>query len=166
MSSESRPTALDLSSLPVTHEATIPVNYLDEMGHMNVMWYTHLFDTAVYGLFRIIGLDFEYMKTNNAGGFALETHVRYLSEVHVDHHVAVHTRLLGRSQKRFHIMNFMANETKGDLAATFEVLGAHIDMSVRRMATFPPSIADRLDALIEEHQSLPWEAPVCGVMRP
>jgi len=34
---------MDLSSLPVLHRADIPETYLDEMGHMNVMWYTHLF---------------------------------------------------------------------------------------------------------------------------
>ena len=117
MGNESRLSAMDLSPLPITHEATIPVEYLDDMGHMNVMWYTHLFDAAVYTLFGIIGLDSDYMKANNAGGFALETHVRYLSEVRVDHHVTVRTRLLGRSQKRFHLMNFMTNTTKGDLAA-------------------------------------------------
>ena len=158
--------AMDLSTLPITHEATILAKYLDDMGHMNVMWYTHLFDTAVYTLFEIIGLNLDYMKANDAGGFALETHVRYLSEVRVGHRVEVRTRLLGRSQKRFHLMNFMTNATKGDLAATFEVLGAHIDMSIRRMATFPPEIAERLDELLAEHQSLEWEAPVCGVMKP
>ena len=37
---------MDLTALPITHRAVIPDDYLDEMGHMNVMWYTHLFSLA------------------------------------------------------------------------------------------------------------------------
>ena len=34
-----------------------PGAYLDEMGHMNVMWYTHLFSMGAWGLFQMVGLD-------------------------------------------------------------------------------------------------------------
>ncbi len=51
----------DLRQLPVTSEATIPDEYLDSMGHMNVMWYTHLFSMAMRGVFRLIGLSWEDM---------------------------------------------------------------------------------------------------------
>ena len=157
---------MDLTRLPVTHAAEIPAEYLDVMGHMNVMWYTHLFDTAVYEVFKLVGLDLDYMKTNDAGGFALESHARYLSEVREGHHVKIRTRVLGRTAKRFHMLNVMSNETKGDIAATFEVVGAHIDMRDRRMSVLPSTIAARLDALIQEHSTLDWESPVCGVMKP
>jgi hypothetical protein len=46
-----------LSQLPKTHEAKIPEVYLDVMGHLNVMWYTHLFDQAIYSMFDLLGLD-------------------------------------------------------------------------------------------------------------
>ena len=157
---------MDLSKLPITHEATIPRDSIDVMGHMNVMWYTHLFDMAVYGAFELIGMDFDYMNARQAGGFALESHIRYLSEVRVDHHVTIRTRLLGRTVRRFHMMNFMTNNTKGDLAATFEVVGAHIDMTTRRMSPFPPQITARFDSLAAEHQALDWKPPVCGAMKP
>ena len=72
---------MDLSALPVTFEAVIPEAYLDEMGHMNVMWYTHLFSGSVDGLFRLVGLTREYFETSQAGTFALEQHVRFIKEV-------------------------------------------------------------------------------------
>jgi len=152
--------------LPTTHTATIPGDYLDDMGHMNVMWYTHLFSMAMGGMFQLIGLTPEHVQQHHGGSFALESHIRYLSEVRVGHSIQVHTRLLGRSSKRYHVLHAMINDHKQDVAATFEAVGAYIDMRTRRMAAFPPEITQPLDRLIAEHQQLEWPAPVCGIMRP
>lgn len=157
---------MDFSTLPITYQATIPSDYLDDMGHMNVMWYTHLFDKGVYGAFELMGLNLEYMQAHNSGGFALESHIRYLREVRVDAKVTIYSRFIARTQRRFHLMNFMQNDSRQEAAATFEVVGAHIDMSIRRMAAFPTAIADNLDALIREHSLLDWDPPLCGVMKP
>lgn len=159
-------TDYDLSQLPITHEATIPEEYRDVMGHMNVMWYTHLFDCSIFGIFRKLGFDLEFMRQRNAGSFALESHTRYLTELHVGDVVAVRTRVLGRSEKRFHMLSLMTEQSTQALSATFEVVGAYIDMEHRRMAPIPSDISERLDAMLAEHQQLDWQAPTCGVMRP
>ena len=157
---------MDLSVLPITHAATIPESYIDEMGHMNVMWYTHLFDQAIFGALGLVGLSLEYMQQNDSGGFALESHIRYLAEVRVGHDVELRTRILGRTQKRFHLMNFMTNLTDQRLSSTFEVVGAHIDMTQRRMSPMPENIGQKLDELINVHNQIDWQPPTCGVMRP
>jgi acyl-CoA thioester hydrolase len=154
-----------LAMLPVTHEATIGVDYLDVMGHMNVVWYLHLFNRATLGLTKQLGFDINYMKKTGSGSFALEGHVRYLSEVLVEHRVAVRTRLIDRTPKRIHLLHFMFNEDRRTLAATFENVFAHIDLTARAMSPFPAPIAARLDELLAEHEALPWDPPVCGVMR-
>ncbi len=64
---------MDLTALPITHRAVIPETYLDEMGHMNVMWYTHLFSLGAWGLFQLVGLNREYFEANQAGSFALDS---------------------------------------------------------------------------------------------
>jgi acyl-CoA thioester hydrolase len=156
---------MDLSALPVTFEAVIPEAYLDEMGHMNVMWYTHLFSGSVDGLFRLVGLTREYFESSHAGTFALEQHVRFIKEVRVGQRVIIRTRVLGRSAKCFHFINFMSHADSGALAATEEGIGAHVDLRLRRTAPMPPAIAAAFDELLAEHQRLPWAAPVCGVMR-
>src|SRR4051812_22801694 len=96
-----------LQALPVTQRALIPESYLDEMGHMNVMWYTHLFSNATGGIFDRIGLTDVYCEANRAGAFALEQHIRYLKEVRAGDRVTVRTRLLGRTAKRMHFMHFL-----------------------------------------------------------
>jgi acyl-CoA thioester hydrolase len=157
---------MTVEDLPVTYQQLVPDNYRDEMGHMNVMWYTYLFSMAFQKFAGQFGFDADYMRANSAGSFALETHTRYLSEVHVGSHVTIRTRLLGRSPKRFHFMHFMSNDSTGALAAVQEHIGAHIDMRIRRMAPFPESIATRFDKLLAEHDALGWPAPVCGAMKP
>jgi acyl-CoA thioester hydrolase len=160
------PGRIDVTSLPLTYETIIPQEYLDVMGHMNVMWYTHVFDQGVVGTFDMIGLDERFMKEHDGGAFALESHIHYLSEVRVQQQVGVRTRILGRSEKRFHILQFMVNLSKNDVAATFEVVGTYVDMKTRRTAPLPGIIAAKLDKMIEQHRKLDWEPPVCGIMRP
>lgn len=156
----------DLSKLPVTHEAKIPEAYRDVMGHMNVMWYTHLFDTSIFGMFDLLGLNLEYMQKRNGGSFALESHTRYLAEVCVGDDISIHTRVLGRTAKRFHMLGLMTEQSRQVLSATFEVVGAYIDMQQRRMAPMPTEIGERLDAIVVEHSLLDWEPPTCGAMKP
>ena len=161
-----RITAEQLESLPVTAVAEVPAEWLDDMGHMNVMWYTHLFSNGTVGLFDQIGMTREYFESNMAGSFALEAHVRYLAEIRVGQRVTLRTRLLGRSAKRFHFMHFLMRDEGNVLSATGEMVGTHVDMRIRRSSPFPEVITTLYDALLAEHNQLGWQAPVCGSMRP
>ncbi len=153
-----------LADLPETHRQIIPEQYLDQMGHMNVMWYTHLFSNATLRMFDLVGMGVEYMKQNQAGSFALEAHVRFYSEILVGQEAIVYTRILGRSAKRFHLMHFMASQ--GNLCATKEFVGAHMDMTVRRMSPMADQVGEQLDQFIQVHNRLTWPAPLCGTIRP
>ena len=156
---------LDLSALPVTGQIGIPEDYLDEMGHMNVMWYIYLFGRAGEKLFGTFGMTREFMEKQRAGAFALEAHIHYFQEVRVRDQVAIRSRLIGRTEKRYHVMHFMSHED-GRLAAMGEFVGAHIDMTTRRMAPIPGPVAREFDRLQAEHTRLPWPAPLTGVMKP
>jgi len=154
----------DLSPLPVTNHKVIPENYIDIMGHMNVMWYIHIFDIATRNLFNSVGFGEEYVRRTGNGSFALEAHIRYLSEVKLGDAVTVRSRVLAHSAKTLHFMHFMTKDHDESLAATIELLGAHADLSQRKVTPFPPEILSRLDPLLEAHQKLPWEAPLSGTM--
>jgi acyl-CoA thioester hydrolase len=156
---------MDLSPLPITHQAVIPEDYLDEMGHMNVMWYTHLFSLGAWGLFQMVGLTRSYFEAHNTGSFALEQHFRYVKEVRVGQHVTIRSRVLGRTAKRWHTLHFMTIDELNTLAATCEVVQAHMDMTVRRMSPMPPTITTAIDRFLADHSRLEWAAPVCGMMR-
>jgi acyl-CoA thioester hydrolase len=160
------PSLAQIAELPTLYQATIPEAWLDDMLHMNVMWYTHLFSEGTVELFRKLGLDLKYFESNQRGWFALENHIRYISEVRVGKHVSIRTRLLARSEKRLHFMHFLMNDDDNVLSTIAEFVSAHIDMKVRRMAPIPAETAAEFDRILAEHLNLDWPAPVCGVMRP
>ncbi len=159
-------TDVDLGDLPIMHQAAIDAGYLDEMGHMNVMWYTHLFDRATWRFFASLGMDLNYYKKSRAGAFALEQHTRYLAELLQGQAVLIRTRVLGRTIKRIHFMHFMVVSDGGQLAATTELIGIHIDRHTRTSSPFPEQIATALDITIAEHSQLSWVPPICGSMHP
>ena len=157
---------MNLSSLPVTHRAVIPDAFIDEFGHVNVMWYTHLFTEAAGGLFHLVGLTPEHFTTGRTGSFALAQHFRYLKEVRAGQHVTLRSRVLGRSAKRWHTIHFMTIDELDVLAATCEVVSTYVDMTVRRSAPMPKVITEAIDPVIAEHTRLGWDPPVCGTMKP
>jgi acyl-CoA thioesterase FadM len=152
----------NLAALPVTNRKTIPPEYIDIMGHVNVMWYTHILDYGTRNLFALFGYGEEYVRQTGNGSFALESHIRYLTELHLGQSVSVRSRLLDRSDKTIHFFHFMTRDHDGCLVATIEVLGAHTNLTTRRITPFPPSILARLDPLLAAHQALPWDPPLCG----
>ena len=159
-----RTTPEQLSTLPVTNEATIDEEFLDANRHMNVSWYLHLFNQATGGMYSWMGIDWPHFKANGSSSFILEGHIRYLNEVLIGQHVTLRTRFVDRTPKRLQFLHFMFNDDNRTIAATYEVVLAHIDMASRRMAPFPPAMAAKLDVVVAQHQALDWEPPVCGVM--
>lgn len=160
------PANIDFSALPRTYELVIPEKFLDQMGHMNVAWYTHLFSQAMGGILGLVGLSLEFIETEKIGGAALEGHIHYLSEVHVNESVAIYSRLIERTEKRLHLVHFMVNESQGKVAALFENVMACFDLKTRRMAPIPKGISEKIDDVMAKHQNLDWAPPVCGVMKP
>ena len=155
----------ELVALPLYHRQTIPKDYLDDMGHMNIRWYMALYDEAAWNFFASFGMDREYFEKEHNGGFALKQFIQYRAEVSAGETVALRTRILGRSAKRIHFILFMINETQGNLASTMEVIGTHADLKIRRTTPFPPHIAAQIDAALDKCHKLDWEAPVCGILR-
>ncbi|HKJ37450.1 MAG TPA: thioesterase family protein [Anaerolineales bacterium] len=153
---------INLNDLPVTNTKVIPEDYIDIMGHMNVMWYVHIFDYGTRNLFESFGFGEAYVNATGNGSFALESHIRYLNELKLGEKAIVRSRVLDRSDKIIHFMHFMTREHDGVLAATIEVIGAHADLTKRRITSFPPEVIARLDPILGAHRALPWDAPLCG----
>jgi acyl-CoA thioester hydrolase len=155
---------MNLNELPITGRGEVMPDWIDEMGHMNVMWYTHLFSRAVFGMFDLFGFTPDHMKRHTTGSFALEMHVRYLAEVRVGQKVTLRTRILGRTSKRLHYMQFLIIDGSDKLSATGELVSAHVDLGIRKQTPWPEELLVRLGPIVAEHARLSWPAPVCGTM--
>ncbi len=153
-----------IRALPALLTRTIPLEYRDENGHMNMRYYSALFDDAGYRLIEMIGLSLEYHQRHGTGGFDLEHHVHYLAEVAIADQITIYVRIVSRSVKRIHYLMFMVNDTQGKLAATFECVNSFVDLKVRKTAPYPAEIAAQIDAILAVHQAVDWQAPICGVI--
>lgn len=152
--------------LPQFNKVTIDETMIDVMGHLNVRHYLGIADDATFECFIQFGMDQAYYDETDGGAFALEQHIRYFAEIRLGETMAVHTRVLGRTAKRVHFIHFLLNETRQNVAATVENVGSHANTVIRRTSPFPAHIAENIDKMMTPHQSLAWDAPICGVIRP
>lgn len=158
------PSIEEIQQLPCYWQQTIPNDYLDHMGHMNIQYYIRLFDEAASVMFQSFGMTEAYIDEQKNGAFALEQHIRYLAEVNEGDKVSVYMRVVGQSAKRIHFTGFLVNETQQRLASAFESVGSHADLVARRTTPFPPTLADRIRARFATDKQLTWDAPLSGTI--
>jgi len=74
--------------------------WIDANEHMNLAYYTVLFDYATDALFDAIGIGRQYKDSTNKGTFAVETHNLYERELLVGERVRISTLILALDDKR------------------------------------------------------------------
>ena len=129
--------------------------WTDYNRHMNVAYYTLVFDHAVDAFFAYIGLGREYRKVTTGSTFAVEHHITYIQEVVESDEVRCETRLVGFDDKRLHHCHEMYHVADGYLAATCEFLSLHVDLSTRRVTPMPVGKQKSLSGLLEAHSNFP-----------
>lgn len=134
---------------------TVPADWIDYNGHMNVAYYVMAFDKATDHFFRLVDLGLDYLENGKGSTFTAEMNVSYIREVGEGDPIVFTTQLLGYDEKRLHYFHAMYHAGDGYLAATNECLSLHIDMTKRRVAPIPQSQSDKLAALFERQAGLP-----------
>jgi acyl-CoA thioester hydrolase len=132
--------------------------WIDYNGHMNLAYYTVLFDQATDLLFDEFGIGLDYRQSRKLGTFVAETHNLYERELLVGARVRVATQILGLDAKRLHIGHEMFAEADGERAATQELMFLHVDLVARRVSPFPDDIARRIGGAAAAHTALPRPA--------
>jgi acyl-CoA thioester hydrolase len=151
--------------LPRTHRQTIPPDYMDLNGHMNVMYYTHVGNMALQHFFDSMGLHDKLFVPGKRGMFALRQVISYVNELREDEEIEVHSGLIGYDRKRVHFMHYIISLTNHRVAAYDERLAMYIDMSVRRSTEFEPEILAQLEKLKQQQAATGWEPPVSGAIQ-
>jgi acyl-CoA thioester hydrolase len=128
--------------------------WIDGNGHMNVAYYSLIFDRALDSFFDVIGIGWDYTKRGEGSAFVLETHVSFLKEVKSGDPLRVNFQLLDCDEKRLHYFEQMFHATEGFLAATSEQIAIHIDMKSRRSSPFPRDVFEKLSAIRAAHKTL------------
>lgn len=126
----------------LTHRSTVQQWECDHMGHMNVRHYMAKFDDAAWSFFSMIGITNSYFKEQNAGVAAVDHHVTYKKELMPGDSVVIHTELAVLEGKKFKMIHSMSNSVSGELVATCELFGVHLDREKRCASDFPQDIID------------------------
>ena len=129
--------------------------WIDYNGHMNLAYYTVLFDGATDLLFDEFGLGLDYRRDRKLGTFVAETHNLYERELLVGAAVRVATQILGFDEKRLHVGHEMFAEATGERAATQELMFLHVDLAARRVCPFPEDMVRRIGPAAAAHIALP-----------
>jgi acyl-CoA thioester hydrolase len=142
------------------HEETVRPEWIDYNGHMNVAYYVLAFDHATDKLLDALGIGEAYRRDENGSFFIVESHVVYRRELRVGDGMRIETEILDHDDKRLHGFSRMFRTADGELAATYEFLGLHMDMAARRTAPFPAPALAHLRALVDRRgaRSRPAEA--------
>jgi acyl-CoA thioester hydrolase len=142
--------------------------WIDINGHMNLAYYTVLFDYATDLLFDELDLGRHYRVTTDNGTFVTETHNRYERELLVGEKVRVTIQILLADDKRLHLAHEMFRLDTGERAATQELLFLHVSLKERRVTPFPPDLRRRVQAAAAAHAALPrpgWVGCHVGMAR-
>jgi acyl-CoA thioester hydrolase len=137
------------------YEGEVVPEWIDYNGHMNLAYYTVLFDYATDLLFDELGLGVDYRRATRMGTFVAETHNLYERELLVGARVRIATQILGCDDKRLHLGHEMFALAGGHRTATQELMFLHVDLEARRVVAFPPALRQRVAAAAAAHALLP-----------
>jgi acyl-CoA thioester hydrolase len=129
--------------------------WIDLNGHMNLAYYTVLFDYASDLLFETIGIGRGYKDATGHGTFVVESHNLYESELLVGERVRVASRIVMADDKRLHVAHEMFRLADGRRSATQELMFLSIDLGRRRVVPFLPQARAGIDAAAAAHAGLP-----------
>lgn len=133
---------------------SIKPEWIDYNGHLNMAYYSVLFDMCADEVYEQLGFGPDYQAETGNTTYIAEFHISYLRELHVNDAVTVTFQLIDYDAKRFHSYQEIYHND-GWLAATGEALSLHVDQSGPRVAPMPASILKRVGDLHVTHASLP-----------
>jgi acyl-CoA thioester hydrolase len=135
----------------IEHQDVVRPEWIDSNGHMNLAYYVVVFDFATDALYRALNIGDAYREASGNSCFTAETHTLYEREVHLGDKLLIRTWLFGADTKRLHYFHEMFHADSGERSAVQELMALHIDMSVRRVAPYPPERYAALQRAVKEY---------------
>lgn len=128
--------------------------WIDYNDHLNMGYYTVLFDRAADQVYDTFGFGPDHIAATGHTTFTAEFHIRYLRELKLGDRVRSSFWLVDHDEKRFHSFQELFHED-GWLAATGEAMTLHVNLAGPKVAPMPAPILSRIAAMAEAHARLP-----------
>jgi acyl-CoA thioester hydrolase len=116
---------------------------------MNIMWYVGKFDEANWNLFARLGLTPSYLREAGRGMAAVQQTIAYKRELLAGDIVEVRSRLVEIRDKSIRFVHEMRNGETGEIAATCECVGVHMDRQARKSVAFASAIRSVAEGHLE-----------------
>jgi acyl-CoA thioester hydrolase len=143
------------AALIETYRTKVLPEWIDYNGHMNVAYYTLVFDRGTDGLLDRLDLGADYRHRSNRTIYVAEAHLTYLREVRAGDEVVVRTHLVGADGKRLHVYHRLVHAKEGYAAASTELMCLHVDLAGPRVAPFGAASAALVTELLAGQRGLP-----------
>lgn len=139
----------------VSSTMAVEPGWIDYNGHMNMAYYSVLFDRALDEAMGVLGLGADYARDTGRSTFTGEWRVRYVREVNLDDPVRITIQLIEFDDKRVHFYMEMRHARDLWLAAAAESLNLHVDLGRRKVTPFPADVLASLAIMKAAHSGLP-----------
>ncbi|MEX6430760.1 MAG: acyl-CoA thioesterase [Ferrimicrobium sp.] len=94
-----------------------------------------------------VGITGCYMREDGMGMAAVAEHIEYRRELFPDDTVTIHTALMRVSNSSCQFKHTMTCEEIGEVIATAELTGVHIDRSTHSSRPFPLEVRDAFESI-------------------
>jgi acyl-CoA thioesterase FadM len=121
---------------------------LDRRGRADWPAHIHRFTASNAQLIAAFGMTPEYMRERRRGFSTFDFRLRFAGVLRVGDPVVVRSALLHVGGSSIRIFHRLTNAATGELAATLEQSGVHLDLDARRPAPLPDEFRERARALL------------------
>ena len=131
--------------------------WIDFNDHLNVAYYTLIFDRSADTAVDILNLGEAYRRAENKTLVTAEAHITYVRELKLGAEVRATFRLLDADTKSLHVYQELYH-ADGWLSATQESVLLHVDLAGEggpKVARLPEAIQTDVQTMLRYHASLP-----------
>ncbi len=134
---------------------TVPDDWIDYNGHMNLAYYVMAFDQALdVFLHQDIGAGPSLVKSHNQGPFALQSHLHYCDELLAGDAFFCKFLVLDGDTKRLHVAGSMIRQRDGATVCVIEQVLINVDHDTRRSTPYPAQVQARILAILKAHKDI------------
>ncbi len=124
------------------HNEPLQDAWLDAYGHLNEAYYLMPFTNTTWKFQDHFGIGVDYFEKTGCAIYTVETHLRYVNEVHSPANIEVESIVLGSDTKRIWFAHLMIVD--GGLCATSEFMTLHYSTRENRTAPLPDAVQQAL----------------------
>jgi acyl-CoA thioester hydrolase len=126
------------------HSEPLQDSWLDLYGHLNEAYYLVPFSNTTWIMQDHFGIGSDYFDATGCAIYTVETHLRYLNDVHAPAVMDIETLMLGSDAKKIWFAHRMLVD--GELCATAEFMALHYNTRETRTMEMPAAVQTNLKA--------------------